>query len=264
MWGRIGRAGLLVSLCANVALAAGEGASWMPLEPGRSWTYVYVRDSVRKTNGAAPEEEHFRGTLHDRVEGPAPEFGAGAVEVISTLRGRTAETPIEMIETRRAYLESAGQGYRIHALDAENPVIGLPQLSRYDPPLAQLVVGPGTEPRWEIGTVDLGGLKTKLEAQIIGVEDADTPDGRYRNCLLVRYEGRLEGSFEVYGGRVDVTGGRIATQEWYARSVGLVLAEEEVEQHLSMPDGSSTTVRERIRYALSAKGAPGETAPASR
>jgi hypothetical protein len=263
------RIGLILTLAiAQAGAATADGgateASWMPLEPGRSWTYIYERDSVRRTGGAAPEHERFRGTLHDRVEGPAPEFGTDAVEVISTLRGRIAGSPIERTETRRAYLESAGLGYRIHALDAENQILGSNQLARYDPPLAQLTVGPGAEPRWSVGAVDLGGLKTKLEAEIVGFQDADTPAGRYADCLVVHYEGELRGSFEVYGGRADVTGGSIAVTEWFARGVGLVLAKEDVEQHLTMPDGSTTTISEHIQYMLSALGGPSEPNPASR
>lgn len=262
---RRGLAGALAALFAgSLAAAAEEIAPWMPLEPGRSWTYAYGRDSVRKTGDGPPEHQHFQGTLHDRVAGPAPEFGASAVQVISTLRGRAQGQPAESVETRRAVLESEGLGYQIHALDTEHPILGALRLTRYDPPLAQLRPEPEAASGWRIGIVDVGGLKTELHAEIVGIEDAETPDGRYRDCLVVRYQGKLRGAFEVYGGRVDVTGGTIVVTEWFARGLGVVLAKEDIEQHLTLPDGSKESLSEHIQYTLTAKSEPGGPSPASR
>jgi hypothetical protein len=256
-------------LCALVACLAGHAGpvaaepaatpasdAWMPLEPGRAWTYDYRRERTQTTAGAAPEIERFRGTLEDRVTGPAAEFGPAALEVISTLRGSTDGDAIQSTEKRRAFVEPHASGYRIHALDTENPILGANQLVRYDPPLEQLRVASGPESSWVIGTIDLGGLSTRLEARVVGVQDADTPSGRYADCLVVRYEGPLRGSIEAYGSTIEVTGGKVAVTEWLARGVGLVLAKEEVEQSLRLPDGSSVVVRERIQYALSASAQP--------
>jgi len=91
----------------------------------------------------------------------------------------------------------------------------------------------------------------------------ETPSGRYENCLVVRSEGPLAGSVEAYGGTIEVTGGKVVTTEWYARGLGVVLAKEEAEQTLRLPDGSTLVVRERTQYALR-EGGPGASQPASR
>jgi hypothetical protein len=256
----------LLGLPITAAVAEGtppEADAWLPLEVGRTWTYDYRRERSESSAGSAPENESFRGTLHDRVKGPAAEFGPSTVEVISSLRGRTAGGGSLPLETRRAFLEPRPSGYRIHALDAVDPIVGVHRLTRYDPPLEQLRVGSGTDSQWVVGTVDLGGLKTRLEAHVVGIEDVDTPSGRYEGCLVVRYEAELEGSFEVYGGSIDVTDGKVVVTEWFSRGVGLVRSNEDVEQSLRLPDGSIKKIREQTRYSLLASGRE-EPSPASR
>lgn len=261
-WSRIALVALVVTPIAparpdDSSVPASVGP-WLPLDAGHEWSYAYESERWEQVTGGPEERDRFRGTLRDVVKGPATGFGDAAVEVVSELRGRRQGSAVESTEIRRAVLERVGTGYRVHALETESPM-GDVELTRYDPPLRQLATGPGAPTRWVIGTVELGGLRTRLDAEIVGIQDAETPSGNYRDCLVVRYRGELRGTIELFGTQLEVTGGHVTATEWFARGVGLVLAKEEVEQDLLLTDGTTLSVREQTRYELSSHGVASAT-----
>ena len=241
-----------------VTPAVTPGRTLQPLEPGRRWTYTYVRERTRGEPGGKPEVESFRGTLVDQIVGVASSFGPDAVELRSTLRGQ-AETTRGEAETeskpvvleRRTSLETAdgGHGYRVLGIEAEDPLSGR-QRSRFEPPLRQLIGEREVGKRWLVGEVDIGGLRTRIEGEVLGTQDAKTPAGVYERCLVVRYSGKLSGRVDAFGSSIEVRDGSVVATEWYAPGVGVVLAKEETRQTLVLADDTIVEFSERTQYAL--------------
>jgi hypothetical protein len=226
---------------------------WVPLDVGNQWTYVYLRERSRSRGGEEAELELFRGTLTERVVGNVPEFGPRAVEVRSTVRGHVEGAPAEMVERRRSFVESNGFSYQLLAVEAEDPLVGKLELTRFRPPLLALKAGADVGEKWKIGSKEAGGLTTELEGEILGVQDAKVPSGVFEKCLVVQHTGAFSGAIEVYGNRVEIPSGVLVTTEWYAPGVGKVLVKEEISQTMVLADGSTLDYSERTQFALSSQ-----------
>ena len=232
----------------EVAVAtAGTGPVWMPLEPGRSWTYVFARERSRETENGE-ETESLRGSLVQQVVGPSAEEGGVLVEAL--LRGRAEGQAAESIEKRRSFVEAGDGALRVLAREAQDPLGGEARLARFSPPLELIRAGVAPGETWHVGVDRYGDIRITFEAEILGLQDAQTPAGLYERCLVVRYTGRIEGGIALYGDRIEVRDGRLSATEWYAPGVGLVLAKEDLEQTLELSSGASLIFREKTQYAL--------------
>jgi hypothetical protein len=235
--------------------AAAEGAPaprWMPLEPGSRWSYVVLREQSRESEGREEVVETLRGTRVDEVVATE-----GGLEIRSQVRTRAEGAPSENVERERRFVEATAGGYRVLAEEAPGALGGAPQRVRFDPPLTPLRADVDAGQSWAIGVDQRGGMRTELRGEILGVQDARTPAGLFERCLVVRTTGSLTGSVDVSGERIQVREGKSERTEWYAPGVGLVLAKEDRERHLELPDGQAVVLRERVEYALEgAEGAP--------
>lgn len=238
---------------AKIAPSRAPRPRWVPLDVGNQWTYIYLRERERSIGGTEPQLESFRGTLVEEVIGNVPEYSPRAVELHSTVRGKVEGSGTETVEQLRAFVESNGFNYRVLAIEAEDPVVGQVEFTRFTPPLLTLKAGARVGEKWRIGSKETAGLMTDLEGEILGVQDAEVPSGVFEKCLVVRYTGSFSGSIEVSGNPIDVQSGQIVSTEWFAPGVGKVLAKEEISESMVLADGSTLDYTERTQFALSSR-----------
>lgn len=224
---------------------------WLPADPGNRWTYVYTRERRRVMDGAQENVESMKGMLVDQVVATAPQVAPGAVEIQSTLRGREESAAADVVETRRVVLSSGGAGFRVFEREAPNPLTGEQQRVRFSPPLEGLEVGAKPSEPWRAGVAQAGDLRIEYQAEILGVQDAQTPAGLYEKCLVVRTTANMTGTVHVDGQAFDLDGGTSVTTEWYAPGVGRVLAKHELDQKLRMASGAIIQIDEKAQFALS-------------
>lgn len=229
---------------------SGELMRWMPVAVGKRWTYTYVRERVRAVDSEEPVIEILHGTRVDEVVAARPDFAPDALEVQSVVTGRVEGAENETVETVRSFLQSNGSSFRLLALEATDPFANTNRLVRFTPPLELLRADAGTGVKWPVGVQKLGDLTTELEGEILGIQDAQTPAGLYEKCLVVRYNGRVSGTTEAYGVRIEVPEGLLVILEWYAPGVGRVLAKEELNQIMRLSNGSTIKFSQRVQYAL--------------
>jgi hypothetical protein len=251
---------------AEDAAASAEAAvprSWLPTDLGNRWSYVYSLERQRVTEGGEAATETFRGTRVDQVTAAADDVAPGAVEIRTTVHGRSESAVNDLAENRRVVVSSRGAGFRIHLREAPHPLTGETQVFRFDPPFEGMRPDVGRAEPWDSGVEQSGGLRTEYRTEVLGVQDAKTPAGLYEKCLVLRTQGVMSGSVEVNGETVDVDQGRVVVTEWFAAGVGRVLAKTEVEQKLRMEDGTGLELTEKSQYALGAVELAGDARPAA-
>jgi hypothetical protein len=239
----------------------------MPTEIGRRWSYVYLRERTRTTDATPPTSEKLRGILTEVIAGPAPEFGAGVVELISILEVQTDEQANASIEKQRSFLVTRSKSLQEVAREALDPVSGLTQLEQFSPPIDRIRFGAPAGSKWRMGVWKTEGLDAEYFGEILGVQDAKTPAGVFEKCLVVRYSAKLAGVVEVGGTRFEIRDGHVMGTEWYAPGIGRVLMKRELEQSMVLSNGTEMAFSESVQAALQDAGASeakdAEPAPAS-
>ncbi|MFT5441213.1 MAG: hypothetical protein ACI8W3_000253 [Myxococcota bacterium] len=223
---------------------------WTPSAIGNRWTYIYVSERQRAVGENEPVIEKVRGTRVDEITATAPGMGDDVFRLTTTLLGRSTASPAETSSEQTRYFHLSDSSYELVAEDIVNSVTAATKLVYYDAPLAVLVAQAQPGQRWTVGVRSEGDLHTKLEGEVLGIQDAETPSGTYEDCLVVRLTGQVSGVVEAYGTRMEVPSGDITVTTWYAPGVGLVLAKEERSQVLLMEDGTSIEYSERSQFAL--------------
>ncbi len=250
----------LVSLPVTMATAAaanpGEpghagSSSWWPTDVGNRWSYVYNRERERVVGDVEETVETLRGTRVDVVASTSPQTAPGAVEIQSVLKGRSEGAVTDTIENSREVLSSSGAGIFVYVREAPHPLTGERRSVVFNPPFQSLRSGARSSEPWSTGVEQSGGLRTEYQSEILGIQDAQTPAGLFEKCLVLRTQGTVSGTVEIYGDQVSLDGGRLVQTEWFAPGVGRVLAKAELEHTLTMADGQTVAIRERSQFALS-------------
>jgi hypothetical protein len=239
----------------------------MPAEVGRRWSYVYVRERTRTTDAAPPTSEQLHGILTEEITGPAPEFGADAVELVSTLEAQAGEQTSASSEKHRTILAIRSRILQEMAREGLDPVSGLTQLEHFSPPIDRIRYDAPAGTKWRMGAWKTEGLNAEYFGEILGVQDAKTPAGVFEKCLVVRYSAKLAGVVEVGGTRFEIRDGQVVSTEWYAPGIGRVLMKRELQESMILSNGSqmefSESVQAALRDAGRGEGQSAEPAPAS-
>jgi hypothetical protein len=140
--------------------------------------------------------------------------------------------------------------------------LGLGSLVHYEVPLPVLEAAAEPGQRWSVGVRSQQDLHTDLDGEVLGVQDVQTPRGRFEGCLVIRLTGQISGVVEAYGRRMEVPTGDFSLTQWYAPGVGLVLAKQEISQTLVLEDGKSMEYSERAQFALRSTELASAAAPA--
>jgi hypothetical protein len=66
-----------------------------------------------------------------------------------------------------------------------------------------------------------GGMKIKIKAKVLEPKTVKTDTGQFRNCMKIRFSGKIYGEVDVWGGS-SIDSGSFVEIYWYAKRVGLV------------------------------------------
>lgn len=228
---------------------------WTPASVGNEWSYRISETTRYSIGGEAISRESKTGrylreiteTSH-HANVPVPVF---VFEEVRAWKGAAASNRTSSLGALRsgAFLEyamDAGEGLTLH----ESPLIYVP-------------AGVKGGMSWEVGTLELQGLKVELQGEILGLQTARTPAGPFERCLKIRYTGAVSGLVELENGRLPVRKGQLDMTHWFAPGVGLVMAEETIRMDLLTAQGTMTSTL-TDRYALEHYQVDGAPVPAHR
>ena len=225
-----------------------SGRAFMPTSPGSRSTYVFVQERSRAIAGRDTEIEELRGTRIDEIAPHDGDQGRDVVRVDSQLHARGAGGEIR--ESRSHYYRVDDDRIELLGERYSDPTSALDLSTRYEVPLSILEASAEPGQRWEVGVRSRRDLHTRLDGEVLGIQDVDTPAGHFESCLVIRLTGETSGVLEAYGTRMEVPSGDVTLTRWYAPGHGLVLAKEERNQVVVLEDGTQIEYSERTRFAL--------------
>jgi len=248
---------------------AGSGP-WLPSEPG---TRALFRRTLARTLYAGPHLSarfHYRGDRIEEVFTAPSGFADARVEIRVTDRLVGERGLADISATQRHYVVPHPSHFEPVA--SEMAVRGKRTRVRQPEGSAPLVQGAKPGEPWDAGVAVIDGLAFERRAEVLGVQDVETPAGRFEKCLVVRYTGRLmRPGLSPLGDGVRVKSGRVVTTEWIARGVGRVQVREDGELRLGPVDDMPGRLTfeglgqlaqlQRPAHARAAAGVPAAPAP---
>ncbi|MEZ4215683.1 MAG: hypothetical protein R3E88_04330 [Myxococcota bacterium] len=245
---------------AETPLAASGGEAWMPVDVGLYKRFVHRQDRDYTTGGMSLGVDRMVGTREERVVAAGADAGDAAAEIRISTELRGDESQVSR-ETKRVFVSPTSSAYVVHGWDAVAD--GEQYRLRYPRPAVVLDEKAAVGKRWHVSSESVGGLAGETWGEVVGLQDARTPAGRFEKCLVVRYTGTVTGEIEIPGaGRMQVTDGEVVVTEWHARGIGLVLSQERLRETLVGEGGvelvasmeSETSLAEWRREGAGARG----------
>jgi hypothetical protein len=275
----VGRSGVSSTLGASITRAmasaslavfiagttAASAESWMPVQPGITSVHVYRSQKVLRIDGRTVKDESISGTREYAIRDGAERFGQPAMEIRQTLRTRKDPAAGVVTKTNSEYVEQTANAYRI--LGSELEWNGGRHIVRYPTPLAMLPERVQVGAQWHVGRGRLEDLELDIHGRILGQQDAQTPAGLFRRCLVVEYTRTIAGrADDRVRGPLEVLGGTSRTTVWYAWGVGEVMVKDETEMEVRIPgrglEGTVTaTVQSALKSRHSIQALPARRAP---
>jgi len=229
---------------------------YFPVESGRKWMYQIRRE----VSFVLPDHSAFvlwEGRWKERFEEGSERVGSIHPAFVHVLEFREVARGSGLVRegTLSSDLSVEPDQVLVHAMRIEGLKEFPDEPQILATPVPMFMTPRAGQARTEQRRVSFYGLDLVADTLSMGLDEARTTAGTFKDCIKVSLVGRMSGAVATFPelGEVDVS---VEETQWFARRVGLVKQVRNLRGHVTRDDVGTTEVFEEITKELTAYSKP--------